>query len=394
MSTFSQSINTKILIILRKNFKYDKGLAMTVVYKRSGATVRTGDEIVIAKEVETGRLLHHHRLNPFGNERKLSFPLEIFTEHANVVLEHDLIDPQIAICSAAALPLFSDNFDFLTRDDFIVGLLINEEMLDSRIYCEELPNEEYAARCSNWQSYKMITNDIVSRWAYPLVPDMGICCLEQKYIFLRNNIYRNKNIHLARTCSLKENVIISEGCFVDEGTSISFSVVGTNCKIGQNCQLRNAFLMDNVVVEEGCTLINCVVGLNVKIGKNSKVSECGILGDNVEIPAKSNVQKNFVQSLKPTDNFDEFEQIGPKAFVVKIDTNDQEAEGADSEDEGEDETPVPNLHRMLSNENCYESSAYSSDSEDDEDNEEAAFVPDDGHSEYFIIILKIIKYKF
>lgn len=353
---------------------------MTVVYKRSCTKIRSGDEVVIAKDPLTGRLFHHQRLNPLSNEKKLSFPLELFTEQSSLVLEHDLVDPQIAICSPAALPLFSDNFDFLTRDDFLTGVLINEEMLDSRIYCEELPANEYAARCSNWQSYKRVSNDIMSRWAYPLVPDMGICCLEQNYVFYRNNIYRSTKTNLARTSQLKENVVIAES-EIAEGTKISCSVIGSGCRIGKDCRLRNVFVMDNARIGDNCNLSNCVIGMGAEIGSDSKITDCGIVGDCVELPPKSVVQKNYVQATKPEDAYEGFEEIGKKAFLVKHDTNGQDVEGLDSDEEDdEDANKVPVLiNRMTSLDNLYESSVYSSDSDDEDEDDKPNFAPDDGY---------------
>lgn len=76
--------------------------------------------------------------------------------NSEVLLQHNLIDPQIAICAPSVLPLFADNFDFETRDDFIRGLLINEEILASTIYVSELPTEQYAAKVSNWQTYQNV----------------------------------------------------------------------------------------------------------------------------------------------------------------------------------------------------------------------------------------------
>lgn len=351
---------------------------MTVVFKRACSKPRTGDEVVIAKDPLSGRLFHHQRLNPFSNEKKLGFPLELFTEQSSLVLEHDLVDPQIAICSPSALPLFSDNFDFLSRDDFLTGVLINEEMLDSRIYCEELPANEYAARCSNWQSYNLVSNDIISRWAYPLVPEMGICCLKQNYVFYRNNIYRNAKTCLARTSELKENVVIAES-EIAEGTQISYSVIGRGCSVGKNCRLKNVYIMDNVKIGDNCQLLNSVVGSGVVVGADCKITDCGIIGDDVELPGKSVVQRNYVQSLKPDDDYEEFEQIGAKAFIVKHSTTGEEVEDSDDEDE-HDAHKVPVLiNRMVSLENIYESSVYSSDSNDEDDDDKSNFVPDDGH---------------
>jgi translation initiation factor eIF-2B subunit epsilon len=62
----------------------------------------------------------------------------------------------VAICSVAVPPLFSDNFDFQTKDDFIRGLLMNDEILESSVYCYYLPNAEYAASATSWDTYHSI----------------------------------------------------------------------------------------------------------------------------------------------------------------------------------------------------------------------------------------------
>lgn len=83
-------------------------------------------------------------------------PQEIFLENSDVAIHSDLIDTHIAICSPAVLPLFSDNFDFQTRDDFVKGILMNEEILASTIYWHQLKGDQYGARVTNWQMYQTI----------------------------------------------------------------------------------------------------------------------------------------------------------------------------------------------------------------------------------------------
>lgn len=130
---------------------------MTVVYKKIiPSFFRTIDEIVVGIDCDSKRLLFHQRINPLCKENQFLFPLELFMDNSKVVLHHDFVDPQIAICAPSVLPLFADNFDFETRDDFIRGLLINEEILASTIYVYELPTEQYAAKVSNWQTYQMV----------------------------------------------------------------------------------------------------------------------------------------------------------------------------------------------------------------------------------------------
>jgi translation initiation factor eIF-2B subunit epsilon len=53
---------------------------------------------------------------------------EVLTENDNVQLRYDLLDSQISVCSPEVLSLYKDNFDYLNRDDFVKGILINEDV--------------------------------------------------------------------------------------------------------------------------------------------------------------------------------------------------------------------------------------------------------------------------
>ena len=55
---------------------------------------------------------------------------EIFEEHKNIQLRYDLLDTTLCICSPHVPALFTDNFDYQTRDDFVRGILVNEEVKD------------------------------------------------------------------------------------------------------------------------------------------------------------------------------------------------------------------------------------------------------------------------
>lgn len=134
---------------------------------------------------------------------------------------------------------------------------------------------------------------------------MGICSLDQNYMFLRNNVYRNKTVHLARSAIAKENVVLNEHCFVDEGTHLANTVVGKNCKIGRNCVLENAFLLDNVQIGDKCILKNCVIGRNSEIQKETAISNGAVIGNDCII--SENIDKEFVVSKQSNDEYDECE---------------------------------------------------------------------------------------
>ena len=248
---------------------------------------------MIAMDIQNNRLHHHQRLSINEKETHFDIPLEVFILNSQVALLHNLLDPQMAIGSPSMLSLFSDNFDFETRDDFVRGILINEEILDSRIYVSLLPREQYARKVNNWLTYQIVSNDIVNRWTYPLVPDMGVIDLQQQYIFLKNNIYKNPSASLAKV-SLGENVVVHKNSIVGAGSTLTCSVLGQNVKVGQNCRIFNAFLHDNVVVEDNCVLEYCVVAQNAVVKANTELREGCVIGENCVLPEKTKLNKSLI----------------------------------------------------------------------------------------------------
>lgn len=378
----------------KRNCRLDKGAAMTLVLKQTAPGQRTGNEVCVAIDRDSQRLLFHQRLSAAAStsaqtkkERTFELPLELFLVNGCVEVRHDMLDAQIAVCAPAALPLFADNFDFATRDDFVRGLLINEEILASTIYFCELPAEQYAGRVADWQSYQLVSHDVINRWTYPLVPDMGVCLNRQMYMFLRNNVYRSADVQLARGGVLREDVVIRSGSSIGDGTALTGSVLGQDCRVGKDCVLEQAYLMDGVQVADGCVLRHCVVGKDAKIGAGAKVLDGAVLGAGVEIVDGCTVIKHFVQATRPVDAFgddgadddDDVLQLGPKAFVIP----DAEAEGGDAADSDDDEeTAVPTgIVRMAEVKHHYASSAYSSSSEES-DSRCASPVQEDSNSEY------------
>lgn len=267
------------------------------------------------------------------NKKKFHFiEQEIFLVNSDVSIRHDLMDPQIAICAPSVLPLFADNFDFLSRDDFVQGLLMNEELLASSIYVAELESEEYAARVHNWQTYQMVSSDVVNRWAYPLVPDMGVSCLYQNYLFYRNNIYRSSDLQLARGAVLKENVVIQKQCVIDDGSVLSNSVVGRNCTIGKNCSIEHAYIFDNVAIEDNCTLKHCVIGNGAKILRSNNIQAGAIIGNDVLLTDNQTIAKLLIQSSAPEFD-DSSKKLGDKAYTVSEPVDNCEADSDDEDDD-------------------------------------------------------------
>lgn len=385
LMNFDTITNAKLIPSIMKthkeNCKVDKGTAMTVVYKKVAPGQRTGNEVVVATDKKTNRMLFHQRVNPLNKEDKFKFPLEIFLNSQEVELHHDLLDPQIAICSASALPLFSDNFDYETRDQFIRGLVMNQEIQSDSIYVAQLPTEQYAAKVSDWNAYHMVSRDVINRWAYPLVPDMGVCCLSQQYLFSRNNIYRHKTIKVQRNCSLQSDVVLQQGCTVDEKSSLLNCVFGKNCVIGKNCTIKNSYIFDCVKIEDNCTLENCIVGQSTQIKAGSRISGGTVIANNCIIAPNSKLDGSLVQSVLPErDEYstDEFEKLGDFAYKLKESQEDEDVYNSDDDLVNQGEVQLKFV-KLITSEPNYDSSAYSSRNESEDEEDGPAFQQEDSH---------------
>ena len=65
-------------------------------------------------------------------------------------------DPQITICSELVPSLYSDNFDYGTRDNLIQGIIEHEELLACSVHAHVLDDGCYAARLSSLTAYQEI----------------------------------------------------------------------------------------------------------------------------------------------------------------------------------------------------------------------------------------------
>jgi len=106
------------------------------------------NELVLG--LDNNRIISQQKVAP--HESLLPVSMELLQGHSNIELRYDLLDPSISICSLTVPPIFSDNFDFQTRDDFVKGLLLNEDILGHTMYAHVL-EDSYAARACNLASY-------------------------------------------------------------------------------------------------------------------------------------------------------------------------------------------------------------------------------------------------
>lgn len=267
--------------------KKDKGAAMTLVYEKvcwGHPLIMFEKPIFLAASGNTNKILIHNKYKQKSNEKNISLPLEVVLSNSEVKLHHNLADSNIALCSPSVLPLFSDNFDFQTKDHFIHGILINEEILNSSLYYLPLQGRYYAACVSNWKTYQSISRDILHHWTHPLSIETG-SLYRNNFALNGNHNYVNKSATLSRSCILGENVLIGANTDISDNTKVSKSIIGKGCKIGKNVVIDDSFVQDGVTIKDSCTIVNSFIDNNCVVDENC------ILEDGTMIVANTNVEK-------------------------------------------------------------------------------------------------------
>ncbi|XP_046734185.1 translation initiation factor eIF-2B subunit epsilon [Diprion similis] len=320
----------------RNKSQQDKGAAMTLVFRDLGSNNSSTQEnktSLIAADNLNNQILFHHKLS--DKDRKVTMELKRFLDHDCVQIQSGLLETHIYLCSASVLPLFSDNFDFQTMDDFIRGVLINEEILDSRIYWQKLSPEEYALPVTSWKDYNTLIREILQKRGYPLTIEMMPSCMY--FLYLRRCTYKHNSSILGKGCTLERDCVICPNCNVGENTSITGSVIGKDCNLGSNVRIENSYLLGNVTIEDDCVIKNSVLFSDCKLGYSVEIDGC-ILGPKFNLKPKS----VHVDSLMQIDSNDCITHVSmSKAhpdtdqelpYFKNVSTNESDVDSDDLED--------------------------------------------------------------
>jgi translation initiation factor eIF-2B subunit epsilon len=161
-------------------------------------------------------------------------------------------------------------------EDFIRGVLINEEFLDSRIYWEPLIYPTYALPISSWKTYQILCRDILQRQCYPLVPDTLPLQL-RNFIYLPKCTYKHFSSVLSKGCVLHSESIVGESSTLGENSFIKRSIIGPNCVIGMNVHIYNSYIISDVTIEDNCEVYNSIIFSNCILGKGITLTACILL---------------------------------------------------------------------------------------------------------------------
>uniref|UniRef100_A0A8C2XQK6 Translation initiation factor eIF2B subunit epsilon n=1 Tax=Cyclopterus lumpus TaxID=8103 RepID=A0A8C2XQK6_CYCLU len=287
--------------------KMEKNISvMTMVFKESSPGHKSRceeDDVIVAMDSRSQRILHYEKTHGL---KRLQFPMNIFHNGSDEFeIRHDLLDCHISICSPQVAELFTDNFDYQTRNDFVRGMLVNEEILGNQIHMHAT-KDGYGVRVSNLLMYDSVSSDLVRRWAYPLTPEANF--IDQKgrsCTYSRHNVYRGSGVSLGHGSQMEENVLIGSDTSIGANCYIYNSVIGNNCTIGDNVTLDHAYIWSNVHIASNVVINQSVVCDKAEIKEGVKLNKQCVLAYNVVIGPNTSLPEGTVVSMHHPDEEEE-----------------------------------------------------------------------------------------
>ncbi|KAG7831387.1 hypothetical protein KL920_000907 [Ogataea angusta] len=319
---------SKVLATHKQRKAADRDYIATMVLKQASELHRARSHIEPAcfiLEKGTDKCLYYQDIPPVnGQKTSVNIDPEILQDVAEFDIRNDLIDCHVDICTPQVPTIFQENFDYQAlRSDFVKGVL-SSDLLKKHIYAY-VTGDEYAARVESWQTYDGISQDVLERWCYPIVPERNIID-DQTYTYESKHIYKEQNIRLSQSCKIQSRVVIGNDTFIGDGSKVQASVIGRHCRIGNNVLVENSYIWEGAVIGDGSVIRHSIVAADAVVGANSILNPGAVIGfgvridDNVEIPHDTKIVKEKLRkmddSLSLSEEEDEEEEsdasiVGP-----------------------------------------------------------------------------------
>ncbi|KKY28328.1 putative translation initiation factor eif-2b epsilon [Diplodia seriata] len=247
----------------------------------------------------------------------VSIAPDLLAENTELEVRTDLIDCGIDICTPDVLALWSDNFDFQApRRGFLHSVLKDYELHGKTIHTH-IVDDHYAARVRNLHAYDSVSQDVISRWAYPLCPDSNLL-RGQTYRFQKGNIYKEDGVILARSCVINRGTVIGKDSSIGDGSVVSNSIIGRMCYIGRNVIIEGAYIWDNAVIGDNTVIKKAVVGNEASIGKRCMIEPGALISYGVRIADGVTVDgsSRITRAKRKREEGEDVERAAPDFKVV------------------------------------------------------------------------------
>ena len=335
----------KALSFHKQKSQQDKNHMVTMILNKASPVHRTRSKIdpgTFVLDKATNRCVFYQEI-PNGKS-SLDIDPELL-EGDDFAIRNDLIDCHLDICTPHVPQIFQENFDYqYLRSDFLKGVLTSD-LLRKTIYAylsEE--SSDYSARVESWETYKAVSQDVLGRWTYPILPDCNLAD-DTTYSYEFNNVYKEEKVILAQSCKIGSSTAIGRNSKIGEGTFVAQSVIGRDCQIGNNVTIRNSYVLDGVTVEDDCILEGCVVASGAVLQKEAHLPPSTVINYNAKVGSglyfsgnrqnenkSRNINGNNINNDDDDDDEEEEEEEGDDDDVAVDDEEDEDYEDYDNTD--------------------------------------------------------------
>lgn len=207
---------------------------------------------------------------------------------------------------------------------------MGDEILDSRIYFQELNPEDYAVAVTSWNIYNTLIKDSLHRCTFR--QDCFSFSTDITYNAL-NSIYKHKNATLSKGCLLERECFVDQNVVLGDNNTISTSVLMSRMATGSNVHIRDSYVFPNVKIEDNCTITSSILFSNCVIKVGSKIDGC-ILCPGVNVAPNSEYTDAFVESA---ENYTRLSELhGKEGFCYFKKNNAVESDGSSTESSSAD----------------------------------------------------------
>ncbi|XP_018008992.1 translation initiation factor eIF-2B subunit epsilon isoform X2 [Hyalella azteca] len=251
----------------------------------------------------------------------LSFPSYLAFELPRALVSAQLGDPCMSVCSVELLGLFADNFDCMTSDSLVKGLLQPDDLNDCAVY-QHIPKHGYAANITTFKDYEKVSLDMLRRVFTPLVPETSCTSGRRRYAHdglrqhywapsssLGYQAYHEPHSYRLQSAHIGVQVVLGEGVQLSPKARVRSSVLGNHCIVAEDASLDCAFLGDHCNIGAGCVLTRCFLGANVTLKPNTVLAPGCVVATDVTLGPDVRLEcGSLVTSAAAWQQVDEFER--------------------------------------------------------------------------------------
>jgi translation initiation factor eIF-2B subunit epsilon len=300
-----------------------KPIGTTGTFASSSSLHSTLDDVVIgfnntpATTTSTSNTTNVKRIllyDNHSNRKYVQYPCSFMnTICTEIEIRNDLYDIGIDLCSPELLIRFSDEFDYQhIRDEFVTNTVLEEEIgLQQSIYGCIVPNTSYGCRIYDLRTYHIISKDILRRYVYPTVPDnvamittsssSSSACTETsstsvsnlRYSIQKHFLYQQYESYLENNTNYSKSYTTSNTRIGRTSTVHGPGLVGYNCHIGENCNIRSCMIGKYNTIHDHCTILDTHIWDNVTIESNVTIQQ-SIIGNNVTIKSGVTISRGCI----------------------------------------------------------------------------------------------------